>query len=112
MVSRVTEYNPDTGEVEYFHENSDGSFTVESVQDVTPILEANIKRFNAAPDSRVDGASRRSEFRHVARIPRIILTKVLREEGIDLLAPENKDELRKRLNHPDWRMFRTHPSKL
>lgn len=111
-MSRVSEFNPETGEVDYFHDNGDGTFAIESVQDVTPILEANVKRFNAAADTRVDGEARRSEFRHVARIPRIILTKVLREEGIDLLKPENQDELRRRLNDPDWRMFRTHPGRL
>jgi len=115
MGGQVTEFNPETGEIEIYHEDGD-TFAIEQRQDVEPILEANKTKFNAAPsggDLKVDGEWQKQEWRHVARIPMMWLLKIQREEGLDFLNPEHMKVITKRyLNSSEYRAFRTAPGKL
>jgi len=85
-----------------FHWNGDGTFTIEAVQDVEPILEHN-KVLQGAPQDRKSG------FRHVASIPVIFLEKWSREEGVDYMRMP-RDEFAKRIKlklaDPDYRWLR------
>lgn len=115
MSREVTEFNPETGETEIYHEDGD-TFAVEQVQDVEPILEANkrLQAENPTPhDAVLDADYRKQEWRHVARIPMIWLLKIQREEGLDFLNPEHMKVITKRyLNDSEYRAFRTTTGKL
>jgi len=88
--------------------NSDGTYTVETIQDVEPLLDAN-----KAMANHNDGYSPSHEWRRAASIPAIVLLQ-WREElgGSDPLSAENRLWLLRRLNDPDWRYLRTAPGVL
>lgn len=65
MARRLLDRNPVLGITRYFHWQGDGTFTIETVQDVGAIVEANTRQFNAA-DKRFGN---KREFHHVGRIP-------------------------------------------
>jgi len=78
---------------------------IQTVQDVEPILEANKRQFE------VDDKRFKSEtMNHVARIPMVLIEKVKREQGIDLLNDEKA--LKRFLNDSDNKFLRTKPGKL
>lgn len=85
-----------------FHKHADGGFTIQSTQDVEPILDNN-KILQNTPQ--------RSDWgRHIASIPNIVIDKWSKDHGVNLLALP-KDEftkfVRRKLNDPDWRWLRT-----
>jgi hypothetical protein len=92
------------GDVEHWwQDNGDGTSTILSRQDVAPVLEANrqMARWN-------DGWSPSRELRRAAFIPNIIRDKWLNEEGWDAYRPDlYGEQLRRKLNDPDWRYLRT-----
>ncbi len=85
-----------------FHRHVDGGFTIQSIQDVEPILDRN-KELQNTPQKSDWG-------RHIASIPNIIIDKWSKEDGVNILAMP-KDEvaryLRKKLADPDWKWLRT-----
>lgn len=82
------------------------ALTINRVQDVEPILEDN-KRLQTEPQSR------KVPFRHIARVPNIILEKWFNEElarGNAALKWGSKefDALcAKKLRDPEWKYLRT-----
>lgn len=86
-----------------FHPHADGkSFTIESVQDVEPILDHN---------AYLRSQPQKSDWgRHVASIPNIIIAKWLIDEGADVMRMSGDEFgvfIRRKLNDPDWRHLRT-----
>ena len=85
-----------------FHPHNDGTFTIESVQDVEPILERN-KALQNTPQ--------RSDWgRHIATIPNIFIDRWSRESGVNLLALPKQEFARfvkRKLADPDWKWLRT-----
>lgn len=91
----------------YTYNEQENRMYIERVQDVAPILEANKRAFD------VDDKSHKSEvFNHVATIPVVVLEEYWKQTGIDLRKPENAHLLRRWLDDPDNRYFRTKPGKL
>lgn len=86
--------------------DENGGLVVRRTQDVEPILEHN-KRLATADD----GYSPSRDVRRVASIPLAVIEQ-WRAEGFDLLGQYDPKELRRRLNDPDNRFFRTAPGKL
>jgi hypothetical protein len=87
------------------HYEEDGDkLIVERVQDVEPILNDNKRALNNA------SSSWKGEFHHVASIPLVIIEKYKNEKGIDLL--KDKAALKKFLNDPDNKFFRTKPGRI
>ena len=80
--------------------------TINRVQDVEPILEDN-KRLQAEPQSRT------VPFRHIARIPNVVLEKWFNEErarGNTTLrwgAAEFDKLIQRKLKDPEWQYLRT-----
>lgn len=62
---RVLDRDPILGITRYFHYHDNGKFTIETVQDVSGIVEANKRQMNAA-DKRFGN---KQMFHHVGRIP-------------------------------------------
>jgi hypothetical protein len=83
----------------FHYDEMEDKLTVERVQDVEPIIEYNKALANDAP------TNWRGDMHRVASIPFVIIEKHKNETGVDLM----KDEvaLRRFLNDPDNRMFRT-----
>lgn len=89
-----------------FHYDPDGDrSTVETVQDVEPILENN-KRLQTLND----GYTADRSMRRIASIPLVVVQQWMQEDGVNWLALP-KDEkaiyLRRKLNDPQWRYLRT-----
>lgn len=85
-----------------FHREADGGFTLQSIQDVEPIIEQN-KAFQNTPQKSDWG-------RHVASIPLVMIEKWGKEAGVNLLALP-KDEfhrfIKRKIDDPDYRWLRT-----
>lgn len=88
----------DDGVIDRFH--TDGSITRE--QDVTALLERNRAERNEA--DRMIGFRRAPTFRKVASIP-VAVFDLAHKQGIELF--HDPDAMRKFLNNPENRFFRT-----
>ena len=105
--SRVLSYDPVTKIKEIHHYDPDtGAQALEMVGDVEEMVEDSKGRF-AMVDER---ARWRDGMNHVASVPLIIIDKVRRESGINLLR--DKGAMRQFLNDPDNRVFRTRPGRI
>lgn len=89
----------------FHYDASDGTTWIERVQDVEPILKETKALFNNAPEF---GRYKRDMVK-VASIPVVIYEEYLKR-GIDLLKDDAA--LRRFLNDPDNRAFRTTPGKV
>ncbi|HAM59616.1 MAG TPA: hypothetical protein DC063_00515 [Arenimonas sp.] len=97
----------------WMHHGADNrkKITVETVQDVEPILKANRREFNAAP-ARFGGGE---HFHKVASIPATVIEEMCRVEKIpfaEMMARKSersKRVWRKLLYDRDFRAFRTRP---
>lgn len=85
--------------------------TVNRVQDVEPILEANKADFINAPE--LHSQRYKKPLVHAARIPLIVVEQWLKM-GINVFdpSPEMKKKVRQMLNSPDWRHLKTIPGKI
>ena len=87
----------------WWRDNGDGTSSIVSAQDVAPVLERN-----RAIANHNDGWSPTRELRRAAFIPNIVRQKWLEEEGWDAYRPDlYGEQLRRKLNDPDWRYLRT-----
>lgn len=98
---RLFDHDPFTGVTEYFHYDpeTDG-FTIESTQDIEPLLEWNREVRNMAPTSWGDG-------KIVATWPAVI-THQLMQDGIW----GDPDRMRVWLNSDAAKPFRNRPGKI
>jgi len=95
--------------VETFHSNAnEDEFTVHTVQDTEPILDENKRAFNDYGDLLTPGKS--GEGVRVASIPLTVWTQWMRETN----GAIQKDPklMKKYLNDPDNKYFRTTPTRV
>jgi hypothetical protein len=103
LFKRVLHHDPIIGITEIFHGSEDGdSFTIETIQDVQPLLEKNKQDFNE-----VSGTDRWGDGKLVARIPMVIYDQWIREGIVD-----DQAKLKAKLNDPDNRFMRIWPGHL
>lgn len=97
-----------SGDVKTAIKARNGELTVYREQDVAPILDSN-KRHQAEG---VGGWRRTSKWlkRYVAEIPNIVIEHWLKQGFNFFQCTEN--ELRKKLDEPDWSYLKTIPGKL
>jgi hypothetical protein len=96
----------------WLHTGDDGKdrITVETVQDVEPILKANTAEYNSAPDKFGKG-----DMHKVASIPAVVLEDACRIHNISFAElMDQKTDKSKRiwndlLNGREFRKFRTRP---
>lgn len=104
-MKRFFDHDAELGMTEFFHyDQATSSFSIETVQDVEPILEAN-KR--AANDT--DGYTPSRDMRKIASIPLNIVELWKAKYGIDIFNKNHEGGVRRLLNDPDWRYLRTAP---
>lgn len=86
-----------------FQWNNDGTYTIATVQDVEPFLDANKAM---AP---INGKKTRGkDMFHVAQIPVVVQYEWLKRYGIRSVFDEEYEPLIKRLlNSSEWRYLRT-----
>ncbi len=109
MNRRLLDFDARTGIAEYHHYDSlTGRTTIETAQDVAPILERNRALQNA--DDR--GWSPARDLRRAATIPDIIVLKWRKDYGIDVFNRDHWPAVKRLLNDPEWRYLRTAPGRL
>ncbi len=86
----------------YHYDTSDDRVIIESEQDVEPILKGNREMRNAN-----DGYTKDRSMKRVARIPLVVVEKIIREQGWDPLHQDNRDRLLQLLDDPDYSHFKT-----
>lgn len=80
-----------------------GAFTLHTEVDIESIVEENKRRQNDG----TGGWSKSKEWRHAASIPFIMLVKWAEEAGVDMNSPAMSEIIKKKMNDPDFRLFRT-----
>ena len=94
------------GVISTFHYDPDGEkSTVETTQDVEPILERN-----KALQNQDDGYSPSREWRRIASIPLVVAQQWMKEDGVNWLALPRRERqiyLRRKLRDPQYRYLRT-----
>lgn len=101
MTRRLFSHDPHRGVTEYFHyDESTDTFQIEAVQDVEPIVDANKRKFNEF----TSGRDKWADMELVAHIPNVILEGLMREGKL-----RDQAYMKRWLNDPDNRFFRTRP---
>lgn len=106
-----TEYNPYTGCTEsYYWDESSQTYTIREEFDVESILENNKRLANSTIDSRFG----KKALHHVAEIPNVFITKIMREHNLDVFSkdPAEQRRLRRLLETPEYRFLKTSVKKL
>ena len=107
-MARETELDRYDGIVEYLHYDADADrYALELVSDVEPVIERNKALYCEG-----DGFGPSREWRRVASFPPIIREIATRQWGADPFAKGNEELLKRLLNDPDLRHFRTAPGRI
>ena len=103
MDNKIFDVNPDLGITRtwYYNDETDEA-TIQTQQDVTAIVEENKNEFN-----QVDERAKWGEFSRVASIP-LSLYYELKKEG----KLEDQAYMKRWLNDPENRHFRTRPGEV
>lgn len=109
---------PSGGRTDYWwkHWGNNGKevITLQTVEDVEPLIRSNRKAFNDAPKM----PGRNEGFRKVASIPATVIEEVCRirkipfGELMDRKTDRARDIWNDLLNNPNFRKFRTHPGRV
>jgi hypothetical protein len=87
----------------WWEDNGDGTATIHSTQDLTPLLDRN-----KAMRTHNDGYSPSRELRRVASIPAGVRIKIMTEQGWDPWRPDlHPEKMAALLSDPDWAHLRT-----
>jgi hypothetical protein len=106
-MKRLTEVQPD-GIVEWLHvDELTGEMTIERIQDVEPVIEAN-KRAKTAGD----GFSPSRELREIAEIPMGIVELWRTVLGVDIFNRDHWPAVKRLLRDRDWQHLRTSPGSI
>lgn len=101
---RLLDHDPLTGITEIFdYDRATDEFVIETVQNARDVVEDARARFNAIDER----AGWRGEYHRVASIP-LVVWQELEAQGI----ANDERALRKWLDDPDNRFFRTRPGRL
>lgn len=102
-MQRLLDYDSDRRlRIDYIG-NGDGTFSLKYTQDVEPLIEDNKAKQNAGRDY----YAKDNEMWKVASIPVVVQYEWIRRYGVDPLAPEHFDLLKRLLNSNEWRYLKT-----
>ena len=99
---KILSHDSMTGITKYWNDNGDGTYTIETDQDMTGIIESNKKQHNAT-----DKHTKHGEWSKVASIPMTVYYD-LKQKGI----VDDPKAFKKWLNDPDNKFFRTRVGKV
>ena len=100
---RLISENKEIGQKQYWVDHDDGSVTLQTVQDVGELAEANKQNFNQFDER----AGWKGDMHRVASIPMSIYYDLKRKGILD-----DQAALKKWLNDADNRVFRTRPGQI
>lgn len=103
MSRRPLGNNTQTGVQTWWHQDGEGNWAVEKVQDVDGILDLNRYQQNHGAPYTPLGA----EMQHVARIPLIVIELWRNKYGVDYWNPDHQGKVDKLLNDSEWCWLRT-----
>ena len=105
------EYNPYKDAYEtYYWDPTTEQMVIKNTFNIGDILESNKKLQNASIDSRFG----KQMMHHVAEIPMVFISKLLKEHNIDVFNtdPQEQKKLRRLLETPEYRHLKTTVKKL
>lgn len=103
MTKKLFDYDPITNTTKWWHyDASKDEAVIETVADITPVIEQN-----KAAYAKVDEKAKWGEWAHVAQIPMSVYWE-LKKKGI----AEDPVAMKKWLNDPENKYFRTRPGKV
>ena len=109
-MKRLLDHDPLRGITRYHHYDPlTKKTTIETVQDVSGILDFNHER---RKDESYSKRGIKEEMWHAARIPVIIQYKWLADYGIDVWNKDHQDKVDKMLDDPEWRYLKTTTGKI
>lgn len=94
----LLDYDDFTGVTTYFHEDGN-QITIESVEDVEPVLEMNKAQQN-------HGFNKKSEMWHAATIPPTIQMDWLVKHGVNLMDKDHWPAVKRLLNSNEYSYLR------
>ncbi len=86
------------------HSDGDGGLVVETKQDVTQIIEKNKAEYNS-----LDYGARWNDFTKVATIPMTVIDQLNKQGIMKGFAVVDEARMKRWLNDPENRFFRTRP---
>jgi len=104
-MKRILDYDPETKTTQWFHyDESTGNYGLETRQDITHIVEANKAHFRQVDER----ANWKGDQHRVASIPLSIYHELAK------VSNNFKDQkaIKRWLNNPDNRVFRTRPGRI
>ena len=101
--SRVISTNEAIGQVQKMHFHEDGGLTIETIQDITDVVEANKALYNLYDER----SNWRGDMHKVASLPMSVYYD-LKNKGI----LEDPVAMKKWLNNPENVVFRTRPGQV
>lgn len=99
----LLDYNPLTGETVTFDANGDGSYTIGTHQDVSPVLELNKRQ---ALENDAKGQVRKGWLKY-ASVPNILIMKWKLELGLDFFDENHWPKIMALINSPEYRFLKT-----
>lgn len=102
-MKRLLEHDQHRGLTINYVGHGDGTFSLEYVQDVEPLLDENKAKQSAGREY----YARDKDMWKVASVPVTVQYEWIRRYGVDPLKPENEKLLARLLNDPEWRYLRT-----
>ena len=103
MSKKLFDYDPETGTTKWWHYDADkDEAKIETVFEVGDIIEANKAQFNST-----DERAKWGEWSRVASIPMALFYR-LKQQGII----DDQAAMKRWINDPDNRLFRTRPGRV
>ena len=105
-MSRLLSSNPYSQKETFWHDNNDGTYTIETKQHIKEVLEANKRKANDYEKGSMIGNTQR-HWQHVAEIPNNLYLELTQKFGDPSNNPEASKKWKRWLNDSENRFFRT-----
>ena len=106
MSRRLLDHDPESGITTYHHyDEASDTMAIETVQDVTPILNKNKALKN-------EGFDKKSDMWHAATIPAVVQLEWMTKFGVDLYNKNHWPAVKRLLNSSEYAHLRRNEFKL
>jgi hypothetical protein len=104
---KIFKQDLDTQTVQIAHEDGEGGLILETKQNIQPFLEQN-----KASYARIDERARWGEFTQIASIPFAVIQELNKKGILRGFHIVDQKAMKKWINDPDNRFFRTRPGRI
>ncbi len=106
MTRRLLDFDSETGIRTYHHyDEATNKAAIETVQDVSPILETN-------KEQQTQGFDKRSDLWHAATIPAVVQLEWMTKYGVDLYNKDHFPAVKRLLNSSEYSHLRRNEFKV